>query len=694
MIPSYLAPLHLRCRSLAPSFLILSIFLLHFTGQLSAAEPPTVRTAGSGPWSSTSTWERGQLPAPGQKVQILPSHTIIYDVASDEVIRSIHIGGSLTFARDRNTKLCVGLIKIQPGADTREEGFDCHAPSTPVPAGVPQAALEVGTVALPIPRPYTALIRLTPVEGLDPNSCPAIICCGGRMDLHGAPLLRTWVKLGRTNENSAEFDLELAERVPDWRKGDQILITGTRRQFPGHPYNFTRSVADQPQSETAKIGEIREERGHTILTTDEQPPANRHEGGTEFSAEVANLSRNVIVESADPDGVRGHTMYHRHSTGNLSYAEFRHLGKRDLLGRYPIHFHQCGTTMRGTSVVGLSIWDSHNRCLTIHGTDYLVVRDCIGYKSVGHAFFLEDGTETRNLLDRNLGVLALRGKPLPDQALAFDQNDGAAFWWSNSLNAFTRNVAAECDQHGYRFEVVASEKFNPVLPVLQPDGSRKPVDIRTLPFIRFDSNEAHTQRRFGINLGGFNGLSILGLPNDTALKDVDGVGPDMYHPFILRNTLLWDCDWAYHAGSPSVLNDRMRIHNVLYGIWRINSHLQEHSRLTMTDVVASGVFHPRASRYQKPGELEFIEPKDDLPPSTVITSCEPAPGGKLRVRGVTLDNGEVADVTINNVPARPLRTNYADWEAIIPAAPSVTAKSSDAAGNEEKTPHEVRLKSE
>ena len=28
--------------------------------------------------------------------------------------------------------------------------------------------------------------------------------------------------------------------------------------------------------------------------------------------------------------------------------------------------------MRGSSVAGVSIWDSHNRWLTIHGTDYLV----------------------------------------------------------------------------------------------------------------------------------------------------------------------------------------------------------------------------------------------------------------------------------------------------------------------------------
>jgi hypothetical protein len=45
-----------------------------------------------------------------------------------------------------------------------------------------------------------------------------------------------------------------------------------------------------------------------------------HRGTGAYRAEVADLSRNVIVESADPS-VRGHTMYHRYSDGAISYAE-------------------------------------------------------------------------------------------------------------------------------------------------------------------------------------------------------------------------------------------------------------------------------------------------------------------------------------------------------------------------------------
>ena len=40
----------------------------------------------------------------------------------------------------------------------------------------------------------------------------------------------------------------------------------------------------------------------------------------------------------------------------------------------------------------------------------------------------------------------------PSQILPFDNNGGAGFWWANSRNTFTRNVAVECDRYGFRFE--------------------------------------------------------------------------------------------------------------------------------------------------------------------------------------------------------------------------------------------------
>ncbi|MBI1832394.1 MAG: G8 domain-containing protein, partial [Planctomycetes bacterium] len=389
-----------------------------------------IRSAKSGAWSAPATWEGGKVPGAGARVQIREGHIVIYDGNSTSVIRFIHVAGTLSFAPNQDTCLNVGLIKIQAGEDASENGFDCdaHPPVANAP-GSPQKvrpALEVGTPTNPIDAKHTALIRLHYIDSTDKNSWPAIVCCGGRMDLHGAPMNRTWVRLGDSVKGGTEIFLD--EKVTGWKPGDRIVVTLTNRAY------FKSGLGHDEQT-------IKHIEG-TKITLD-RALIYDHLGAGDYRAEVANLSRNVTVESADPKDIRGHTMYHVGSAGSISYAEFRHLGKAGVLGRYSLHYHLCGDTMRGSSVVGASIWDSHNRWLTIHGTNYLVVRDCVGYKSLGHGFFLEDGTEVFNVLDRNLAVGAQRTKRLPKQVLPFDANDGAGFWWANSMNTFTRNVAAE-----------------------------------------------------------------------------------------------------------------------------------------------------------------------------------------------------------------------------------------------------------
>ena len=513
------------------------------------AKPPVpalIRSAKSGPWSAGATWEGGRVPGTLARVQIREGHRVLYDVHSDQVIRSIHVAGTLEFARDKDTRLDVGLIKIQAGEDPSEVGFDCEAHLPDLNETSIRPALEIGTPGQPLPAGRVALIRLTAVEGLDMQSCPAIVCCGGRMDLHGSPLSRTWVKLGETAK-PGDATVVLAEPVQGWKAGDKLILTPTRRDYKNA---FTEERT------------IREIDGTRIAL--DSPLEYEHLGQAEYRGEVANLSRNVIVESADPAAARGHTMYHRGSKGSISYAEFRHLGKEGVLGRYSLHFHLVGNTMRGSSVVGASIWDSGNRWLTIHGTNYLVVRDCVGYRSIGHGFFLEDGTEVYNLLDRNLAVGARRGKRLPKQVLPFDANEGAGYWWANSLNTFTRNIAAGNDAYGYRFEATQTSALKLVMDVMQPDGSQKPVDIRTLPFVRFDDNEAHSSvGLYGCNLG----------------EGVNRVGPDTRHPFIVRNLKLWDLHYAFRPQVPSLRVENLQIHQAAYGIYHPNYDNHEYQNV-------------------------------------------------------------------------------------------------------------------
>ena len=514
--------------------------LLMIASVSSSANANPVRTVKSGNWSDPSTWESKTIPKAGDKVVIRMGHKILYDVSSTEVIRGLQVGGELRFDPTKNTRLEIGLIRVQPGDEYSEEGFDCDGHFVAQDKVVDMPLLEIGNANNPVHADKKAIIRLHYQEGMKKDSCPAIVCCGGKWETHGAKLDRSWVKL---NKNLAAGDktLHVAEAVNGWKSGDKIVVTGSRTHGAKN---------EKSDSEERVISAI-----NGLEITIDTPLSMSHSGEGNYRAEVANLSRNVVIESANPDGDRGHTMYHRDSAGSLAYTEFRHLGKKNTLGRYSLHFHLAGETMRGGFVKGNSIWDSHNRWLTIHGTNYLYVHDNVGYQSIGHGFFLEDGTEVCNILDRNLAIMAKEGKKLPKQVLGFDQNEGAGFWWANSLNTFTNNVAAECGRYGFRYEATPTSAQKLEFKILQPDGSHKSRDIRTLPFVKFENNEVHSSHGlYGVNLG----------------EGVNRVGPDVSHPFIVRNLKIWDIHYAFRPQVPSLVVENLDIHQAAYGVYHPN----------------------------------------------------------------------------------------------------------------------------
>ena len=63
------------------------------------------------------------------------------------------------------------------------------------------------------------------------------------------------------------------------------------------------------------------------------------------------------------------------------------------------------------------------------------------------------------------------------------------------------------------------------------------------------------------------------------------------------------------------------------------------------------------------------------------------------MRGVTHDNGEVADVTVNGQRAKILtqHAGVADWELTLTAAKELTATARDRAGNAERNGHKLTL---
>ena len=755
----------------------------------------SIRSAQSGHWSDPTTWSPQRIPMSGDRVLVRRGDHVTYDVSSDEQIRLLQVVGTLAFSRERSTLLDVGILKVQDSDECSESGFACDfegasASGEPLkaPGGV-MPTLEIGTLDDPIPARYTARIRLRYLEGFDRNDAPALVCCAARMELHGAPLSRTWVKLG-ANAAAGDRSVVPADDITGWRVGDEVIVTGSEHQYA------SGSFRDDPDAVGTEIRVIRTiDRKQRTLGLD-RPLENVHFGSGRFRSEVANLSRNVIIESAEPEGVRGHTLYHAFSHGGISYARFAHLGKEGVLGRYAIHYHLIGDTMRGSQVLGAAIVDSHNRWVTVHGTQYLVVRDCVGYRSVGHGFFMEDGTEVLNLFDRNLGVQAYTGRRLPRQVLPFDPNDGAAFWWANGRNTLTRNVACENDRYGYRYDSQRRSNFDSRLNVRTSDGNAETIDIRTLAISRFSHNESHTEGLYS-----------------AALAGTDGVGPDTEHPHRITSFTAWQTHYAFRAQLPTMLVENLSIDNAAYGVYRPyfenhvyrNIHIAataaepfnrglddkslQHGSITVDGLTFSSLGYggqmpliqmsatspdgsaeshfrnvtvqnrahnnrwptfnlgggPRltpkgpgvpvylhdhfgagrdakvvstrakdlladGNTYNSAPPLtgnesvvaevkdkvfpKLLNPVDDLPPSTVITRFR-LQGQRAVVEGVTHDNGVITQVTVNGHPAKLTRQTegVVDWRVeFIPGRKDVViAAGTDAAGNVEQTPHQVRV---
>ena len=70
------------------------------------------------------------------------------------------------------------------------------------------------------------------------------------------------------------------------------------------------------------------------------------------------------------------------------------------------------------------------RCFTIHNSNQVLVKDNVGFESVGHCFFLEDATEEQNTLDHNLAVNARS----TDTGVIPSDTDAACFWITNANN--------------------------------------------------------------------------------------------------------------------------------------------------------------------------------------------------------------------------------------------------------------------
>ncbi|XP_010133200.1 PREDICTED: transmembrane protein 2 isoform X2 [Buceros rhinoceros silvestris] len=219
--------------------------------------------------------------------------------------------------------------------------------------------------------------------------------------------------------------------------------------------------------------------------------------GVDMRAEVGVLTRNILIKGETEntcyreaecqffnyDTFGGHIKILKNFTSvHLSYVELKQMGQQ-LIGSYPVHFHRCGDVdEKGgyslqTYLEGLSIHHCFSRCVTVHATNGLLIKDTIGYDTLGHCFFTEDGIEQRNTLFHNLGLVTKPGTLLPTDrnssmcvgirdkvygsyipVPATDCMAVSTFWISHPNNHLINNAAAGSQDAGiwYLFHRVAT----------------------------------------------------------------------------------------------------------------------------------------------------------------------------------------------------------------------------------------------
>lgn len=210
-----------------------------------------------------------------------------------------------------------------------------------------------------------------------------------------------------------------------------------------------------------------------------------------IQAEVGLLTRNILFQGDPSEETKNefygaHLMLHsRGSIARISYTEFCHVGQGRIIGRYPIHFHRVEDASE-SFVVGNAVHESFARVVAIHGTNFLRVQKNVGYRVYGHNYFIEDGVETNNLLEDNLGVSTIQIWTLINTDVT-----AATFWITNPNNIVRRNRAAGGDWFGFWYQLENRATGPSSNPDICPDG---------IPLGLFKDNVAHSYNAFGLRI--------------------------------------------------------------------------------------------------------------------------------------------------------------------------------------------------
>ncbi len=489
-------------------------FQTHYDTIPNFAQNPTIRSRASGDWANPNTWDAGRVPAATDVVAIVTGHTVTIrtQTATAKTV-GVWAGALLTFDPQQDTRLTVGTLLVMPGG-----------------------ALEVGTAAAPVSPDRTAEIVIAdqPLDrGADPDQYgTGLLVIDGRVTLRGAVKTPTFVRLA-TEPQQGQTSLTASQPVSGWRKDDRLVLPDSRHLSENEWW--ANYVLPQWEDLTLQNDPVAGSLSLSRALRFTHPGARNGDGVVDFFPHVGNVTRNVKIRSANPNGTRGHTFFTSRAAVDLRYVEFRHLGRTtqdDLdpvtnhIGRYPLHMHHVRGPVNPSNqgyqfqLIGNAVTDGTKWSITIHDSHFGLIQENVVFNGQGAGIVTEDGNESQNEFVGNF-VMAVQGWFDPRNQ---DGRDGSAFWFHGFNHRLRNNVAADAvgltqsnvSGSGYSFNwSAASSKITPIpryrgadflyyygIPDDQIVGQEgvdfELVDMQLVPIPEFTGNEAYGATATGL----------------------------------------------------------------------------------------------------------------------------------------------------------------------------------------------------
>lgn len=654
---------------------IVAVVVIAFSTLASTVRAASFTSVASGRWSDPATWarstttdatlpQRPSFPGPGDDVFIAAGTIVILDTqVGDARVTTVRVQSRAVLTCPRNADVVRSTPKTSIGLTVttlRVERNGCFS------CGFG----DCNTDAEPFAGKFVLrLASNVPPANADENVRTFMVDSGGAVFLHGAPRVRPLTRLvqdadaGDTILTVADSDIFAASRQHGgWLPGERVVIAPTSANPDQTEYGIIKSTSlSNGTSSLTLVDPLKYPRNGKELILTNQADGNRRIV-VDARAEILLLSRNIVIEGINDvvSGLGGDFMIAGDNVrARLSWVEFRYLGRRGQLARYPLHIHNLGDSGHNVYIGNVAIHSTFQRGIVVHCTNGVMLANNTVAGSPGFAYMLEDGTEEKNSF---IGNFAIDVKPADYPLIQTERVNSAAFWFINSANTFVANVAAGIAGVGFSLDMdpVLNARFSTLstcperLPGYDPKLARenssdfnRAVTLALIKknFVRFDDNVVHSAHSGLWMSYPFTPMLVVERPAPISRLVVWNIAPRPWAPLPLD---MLDGIALQFDGSCIRMQGQRGMH--VYRMTCINSHISIWASCLNT-------FSGTTIAWLDSSALKHALPSDRFTTSGVIVAhSEPQVLLRTQVLGAALLEGPLIATAAKGSPLATLNT--------------------------------------